>query len=312
MTKAFILGAGATRAVYPNCPLDNDFFDKLRSFCPDLEGRLSEELSKIMPEFRKAGLEKVLMTIESESSPTTKMHLREDIYKGIYRLIAEHTDSNIGFDQTFNNPKPTTYHKTLVSKCNDNDFFITLNYDLTLDMAVWADRADYNNKWSIIDYGFSEGDKLGSNLFVVNMDHKKSVYHLHGSLNWGIKKDGEMKAYRSAIPPLRSSSQLNPFIVLPGPKEYPTPIENIWNAAKRRLEGADELIVIGCSLNPGDRKLLELIGEWLIGHFGAKKKVVYLKQNKGDKWYYNEMLGEDTLFFDKGFNLEAIEFIFNE
>lgn len=306
MVRAFILGAGATRADYPNAPLDADFFQKLRSFRGDLEGALEEELSELRPDYREGGLEKILMEIETFSD-SRQRYLRENIYKGMYSLIAQNTDSDSGFDNTFNNQKKTTSHKILVSKCSDSDFFITLNYDLSLDMAVWEDRASYTARHSYIDYGFLGIQNVGK--LLVTEERRKSVYHLHGSLNWSIREDNEIVVHPKAMPPLQSSSQLNPFIVPPGPKEYPPLIEHIWDTAKQRLKKADELIVVGCSLNPADEKLLELIKEWRTKHPKAKTRVIHLDPSLEER--YRGTLGRETVFFDKGFGLDAIDFIFD-
>jgi len=326
MTRAFIFGAGATRAEEASCPLDTDFFKMLARYHKFLANKLFEELSEDMPEFSKAetleiSLEDVLTRIESFSSARCK-HLQELIYKGIYLLLAGSTKSNEGFELTFRNLSPTTYHKTLVSECNTNDFFITLNYDLTLDMAVWEDRADYNNRASFVDYGFLEQQQIKEDfgeLFVTGKQ-EKSIYHLHGSLNWGRRKNDKITVYPRAMPPLRSGSHLNPFIIPPGRKEYPQPIKDIWNTAEERLKEADELIIVGCSLNRADEELLKLVKGWVEQHPDGVKKVISKTPretgvNGTGKMlddYYRDLLGEDTLIFEEGFGLDAIEFIFKE
>lgn len=340
MVKAFILGAGATCADFPNAPLDSNFFKLMNSRRPELDSKFG----KIIPKYIEKGWEEVFNSLLTLGHAKER-YVRSAIYKAIYTLIAEETGSNMGVEILSKQShlyKPTLHH-TLVNMCNDSDFFITLNYDLVLDMAVWENNLYLNRKATKVDYGIElspnarehmaktrvsvESPDYMATTIVKEYDRivvytscdKKSIYHLHGSLNWAIGPN-RIIVYDHALTPFYTSAGISPLIIPPGLKEYPPLIKDIWNTAKERLQKADELIIIGCSLNPDDTELLNLITNWVEKHPDGVKKVVSKdpktisvpqKEMMLDD-YYRSFLGKDTQIYENGFDLDSIDWIFSK
>ncbi|MFH1836108.1 MAG: hypothetical protein ABH851_07970, partial [Methanobacteriota archaeon] len=61
MVKAFILGAGATRADFGNAPLDSDFFTIMKARRPELDGKMKE----VIHHYVENGLEDVFNSLPS-------------------------------------------------------------------------------------------------------------------------------------------------------------------------------------------------------------------------------------------------------
>ena len=81
---------------------------------------------------------------------------------------------------------------------------------------------------------------------------------------------------------------------------------------------ADELIIIGCSLNPDDEKLIEMISKFVKLKSPKKVKIISSSDNKSENNYYN-LIGEGFKLHNHGFKLintygydGAIDFIFRE
>ena len=67
MVRAFLIGAGATRAQYPQAPLNSDFFVMLNEIYPDVYNRINSNLPS---HIKDIGLSKLsigqIMSLSSE------------------------------------------------------------------------------------------------------------------------------------------------------------------------------------------------------------------------------------------------------
>ena len=150
------------------------------------------------------------------------------------------------------------------------------------------------------------------------------MYHLHGSLNWKILEGTDkINVELGAIRPTFNRSGTNICLVPPGIKELPIVLKHIWGVAKHRLLHSDELVIIGCSLNPLDTELIDLIKEFINKKSPSNKKVIKVidkSSNSGSANNYQKLMGDRFAFYPHGFNINgpdaktkgALEFIFSE
>ncbi len=319
MTKAFLIGAGATRAEYPDAPLTSDFFKLLEIH----DHRLYRAIEQIilphlnLDALRDSNIEDV-MKLAEEFSPSVKNSFLREVYLAIYELLAENTGSTEASVLSALNKTsrlPGTLFHTLVNdhRLNEQDFFMTLNYDLYLDKEILRMQGT-------IDYGITGDIEHGSRL---NLDyhHKRySVYHLHGALNWQRISDNHIAISIGAITPSYVRTGPNLYLVPPGKKEMFPILKRIWNTAEERIPNIDELIIIGSSLNPQDQELIRLI-KYFIKCKGIEKiKIIdYFTHDPNLSDKYTTTLGRGYKLYPYGFYLNnprgypgAIEFIFSE
>ena len=118
-----------------------------------------------------------------------------------------------------------------------------------------------------------------------------------------------------AIPPRYMRTGSNLCIVPPGKKQLYPILKHVWEKATSRLMQADELIIIGCSLNPSDANLMDLIKAFINIRGIENIKLIY----KGDRQMYRDRFNiADDQLYNYGFhlhnpnpnNIGAIEFIF--
>ncbi len=321
MSKAFLIGAGATRAQY-HAPLSDDFFKLLYTSNRDL----FDGIARFIGPYEKNKLFDLnvesLMIRSFDFPKPVRVSLTDSLYTAIYEVLAERTERTteqmIGY-LGGRLRKPTTLFKTLLfdDRLQETDCFLTLNYDLYLDRKMLATHKTINY-----------GDE--NTIFVAHESARKtislsskwhfSVYHLHGSLNWENLSNG-IAVHAGAIPPRNTRNGCNVCLTPPGMKELSRPLRSIWEVAERRLLDAHELIIIGCSLNPQDKELATLVKIFVARKGADKVKIIYLQDlsNSSLTVHYSQIIGKESKRYPYGFNLNgprneqgAIEFIFDE
>lgn len=250
-----------------------------------------------------------------------KTLLFENIYKSIFELLSESTESNINLMESYIDgryQRPQTLFKTLLNdpRLNKNDFFITLNYDLYIDREVYA----FQNK---INYGIPKKFINQSNMRITR-DTNFSIYHLHGSLNWENISNNIINIRIGAVLPKQNEHGPNICLIPPGKKELNPILKLVWNTCEKRLLKADELILIGCSLNKDDTELINLLSNYIENNKSETIKNIYLDPKNDPATsrrlsvYYKKILGGGIKEYPYGFTLteprhksNAIEFIFS-
>lgn len=320
MTRAFLIGAGATRAQYDKAPLSSDFFEKLSENDSDFFNSIKTNIYQFIREdLRKLNIEDVL--IKAEGFPQSiENNLYYHIFTAIYKLLAEPTKSDMQYMENYisgnTTDSPTIWGDILMdNRLSEDDFFLSLNYDLFLDREIIA-----KNKH--IDYGLGEYSlSFRDEKIRVYNSQIFSVYHLHGALNWEIKGK-KIQVRKGAINPSFVRSGPNICIVPPGRKDIHPLLKDVWDISEKRLKNADEIIIIGCSLNIEDKQLLELIRS----NIKNKKIKIISKSEVGGmnpeniNFNYKKILDVDFQLHPYGFKLTgperepnngAVEFIFS-
>ena len=317
MARAFLIGAGATKAQYNEAPLSSNFFEILS----DKNKQLFDEIASTMKQYidKKLSLCNVedLVVLAYDIPVSYQTSFLNCIYKAIYELLAKSTKSNIEYMKEYIYPstvEPSTLFYTLLNdnRLNEEDFFMTLNYDLYLDREILSIKRE-------IDYGLNSEYIESMKDIQVVASNKFSLYHLHGVLNWEMMGD-KVKIHLGAKLPryIRSNSDL--CIVPPGKKELFPVLLSIWSKSKERLSQADELIIIGTSLNPKDTELIELIKGFIDKNGIDRVKIIY-KYSSDEIIEYDKILGVKVKnLYPHGFFLNdpsgkyigTIEYIFTQ
>lgn len=331
MTRAFLIGAGATRAQYQTSPLTHDFFNLLKIYRGDLYNSIVNTIKPYLPNRYGSNEKKSLngLNVEyvmdsSEKFPiSNKKSFLITLYLAIYELLAKPTESTkediksaINGDIT----KAPTLFKTLINdeRLSNEDFFMTLNYDLYLDREILSTQGK-------IDYGIKkEFLHLQSLPLNVSKNPSFSVYHLHGSLNWEFENSKQINVSYGAIRPKHSRLGSSLCLVPPGEKKFPSILKSIWETAEERLLASDELIIIGCSLNPHDTVLITLIKKFIDKKGISNVKIIFKPDPKGGfpiSKKYDKVIGKGHKDYMHGFVINApsplnekgaIEFIFDK
>lgn len=318
MVKSFLIGAGATRAQYSNAPLNSDFFKQLniqdhhryKAIESTIKPHINDSLENL-------DIEQV-MTLSYEFPISVKTAFFESIYQAIYELLVNSTNSDESYIQSAHRGQIRT-HPTLFKvllndpRLNKEDFFMTLNYDLYLDREVLAVNG-------FVDYGITkEMMHTATNMPLNFVYHDFSVYHLHGSLNWELVNENTLIIRMGAVGPTYKRTGSNLYLVPPGKKELYPILKSIWTIAKTRLLDADELIIIGCSLNPNDVDLIDLIKEFIKAKGIDKVKIIgSVAHDPTCDLKFTQVIGHGFKLHPHGFNISgahgykgSIEFIFS-
>ena len=319
MVRAFLIGAGATRAQYDTAPLNSDFFMKLDSSLPHIYNKITKDIKKYIGEIplSTTNIEKVMQL--SDSFPSSiKNSFMQLIHVSIYELIADSTNSTSSAISDALNEKsrqiPTLFNTLLNdTRLNDEDFFLTLNYDLYLDIEVLSHK-------KFIDYGIRK-ERVTKSHIPLNFDMRElSIYHLHGALNWYLveNRKEELIAIRDyPIAPSWRRGIPNICLLPPGKKDLNPILNEVWQVSETRLKMADELIIIGCSLNQDDLELNDLIGKFVKIKGASKVKIICNENDHVSIENYNKTIGTGYKIHPYGFNLvevngqNSIEFIFS-
>ncbi len=314
MARAFLIGAGATRAQYPEAPLSDDFFKKLADVNRNLYKFMNDNLAAyIKPPLLDHNVEKVM--IQAETFPTSiRTAFLEGLYEALFQLLARPTKSDENSMQAYLNGterRNQTLFKALLLRpeLTTEDFFMTLNYDLCLDQEIIKLK-------KALDYGLEEAGafegQLGRGNIHVSAGESYSIYHLHGSLNWDEWSENKVRTRLGALPPDFGEKGTSLCLMPPGQKEFNPIFRSLWYVVEQRLARAEELIIIGCSLNPDDAEVMSLVSQFIDRKGTESIKLVYLDEYEGKPALsHQSIIGDPQQHFKYGFNLEAIEFIFS-
>jgi hypothetical protein len=266
MTKAIILGAGASRGVsyaqqmpMPS-PLDGDFFDLLqrldqkKKFGPAAafvieqclerpEERLWQSMEKLFYSlYLRATMEDVMV---DQPTDTKRSLVVRNFTRALEALLRE-----------AHGTESCLFHKELVMGASSQDAIITFNYDLVVERAIGtiSPKLPALGGWL---YGF-EARPQGS-------ERVPTVLKLHGSSNWRRRAnvfEVRQKSWHEFedTPGYRAHTSKEAPIILPfwDKRIEEDPWLPIWRSAAAVLKRCTRLTVWGYSLPPTDFKSREL------------------------------------------------------
>lgn len=184
------------------------------------------------------------------------------------------------------------------------DTILSFNWDLLHESALW--RA---GKWHFADgYGFQCRDAPDSTHSPVK------ILKLHGSVNWAQESDMDIAAEienkrdffegaaddRNTFLKRRGAWNMGRQLIVPSYIKDPSAnrlLVRIWNQAEAALRQADEIIVIGFSLNKADSAARRLFATALDGRSPTPRLVVVSpEQPEWDMFcYYNLQIKQERI-----------------
>ncbi len=269
-----ILGAGATRgasfiedtanpSVYP--PLDSDFFTQIQRLTQQQHRDIVEKLIRYtVLEFGNGfslTMEEFFTQIEVLPEIYSKLAIsRGKPTQGPKRAAAWFKKALMGvLAESLANPANhrlhyCSHHMGLVRLLNADDTIISFNYDCLLEQSLKDNRYDYWNP----EYSYCVDLPVNGDTEFwqcpVGRGHTRrrkwlSILKMHGSLNWRISGDGILltakpywdKGELAIVPPRWRKDVLDDPLYKP-----------IWKSARRGLEEAKCLVIIGYSLPATD------------------------------------------------------------
>jgi len=310
MVRCFLFGAGASKACDSNIPIMTDFLRLAEDY------EFKEKYHHILALFNKHNVpydkynfnfEKIIDDInKSEINSTTKSDLIYTLKLCLCDLI--YNPSKIRMSSSIQTPYDKLMQKLNIID-NKDDFFITLNYDLLLDSAIWKKNQIINSTVSQyrIDYGIGfdfessyngfGGPHIGeenSRNIIIRKSVPFTLYKLHGSFNWLHANNDKSKIHCQNKNYTDNTSDLFVLITPTIQKEITkinSQLKELYDNLKTRLltTKIDEFIIIGCSLSRDDTYLLDLIKIAKNINPQLKLKVVYFHKT-------NTEITPDTVF----------------
>ncbi|MDX9858463.1 MAG: hypothetical protein RBT76_11780 [candidate division Zixibacteria bacterium] len=281
--STFIIGAGFTRSVFPDAPLNDGFVEALAS-C-----NANSVIAQLSEHYQEKNIE-ILMTKHFLDIITGKANL-ENNRRAEYEIANFCQRFRFTSDLSENTAWLTTFAKSAFSP---EDAIVTLNYDCFLEglldhLGVWDPKSGYGG----IVNPIVEKDAEGSSDI--------QILKVHGSENFTYKQmmdkpefgavtlefDGRVLprsasnqhfGSRSLLPGLGSHPDgARPYIILPGFVKISGPeINNTMLLALERAMGSRYLIVLGCGLRQEDTFLWLLLTAFLYRNRIVDRRIVIL------------------------------------
>lgn len=275
MSKVYILGAGASK--FANFPLGVELWDflinewKTKSHEDHINkagSRLDEAVNKIRQYDGEENdvikdLELVFSKLDLSSLTDAKTLISSAFKSQSSQLIGSiYGNTAIGCSGNNSITKIINQWERIVQK---GDTIITFNWDLLQEMIFFS-----KGKWHYRDgYGF---EVKGKNEFNPS---QILILKLHGSCNWAPYSSVDyLDIICPHFPEFSSSSKvpgntsdygqaiINPSY-LKNPHDIPV-LRELWPQAKKKIEEADEIFIIGYSLPQADKHAKDLFSKALL------------------------------------------------
>lgn len=286
--NVFIIGAGFTKAVFPNAPLNGELLDALalkdsHSAARELLGRYQTKdieiaLTKLDTDLAQAGA--------GNNADLQNLRKRIEAELGKYFGISEQLGDNAPCQFSVSNNLFTNMHwlaRFVGDAIRPEDVAISLNYDCVLEGAL-----DRCGKWSPNGgYGFPFDPPPGSDSFPKS---PVTVIKIHGSASFLSapyidKPDARHVGFyfveqffpRSAENKHYGLANGQTYLIAPSYVKVPAvEISYLMIEALQATTKADNLVVIGCSLRPEDIFLTVLHTNFLHQPSGRDRKIIVI------------------------------------
>lgn len=308
MPRVFVLGAGASR--FAGYPLASELWPFVRDnsgghFAADRRRerivKLIEGIAKgwvIPTEFDRPNLEEIFTYLDLTAFGSDLIELAHGDWKTdreeLRGMISDAFQA-FQYDLETKLNSDCDIRRTLqawAGQLQAGDVIVTFNWDLLHERALWDAK-----KWHYADgYGFRckdapAGAKSGIKILKV-----------HGSVNWAQSNEGDCEPaieHKATFFPgakddhsmtyMKGAGQCNEgrYLVVPSfLKDLSSNrlMLSIWNQAMDAVAQADQLVIVGYSLNPADAPSRLLFGSGLLRNHGISR-VFYIRPDRGpDYW----------------------------
>jgi hypothetical protein len=266
----FLLGAGFTKSVFPNAPLNKDLLPLL------CEGIACATLKRYYKEQKTNDIEILLTHLDLEIlRPKRREQIAlQQVRKAIEQQLAKYFGQfRFGLRKkdvlgTEENSWLEPFSKELF---NEHDAIISLNYDCFLEglldhYEVWSP-----NGYAAIDTFFSKDLPENSKNILIYKIHGSENFVIAGAIDNTEKKGLSFEVNSSIYPQSGKNRSYSyggrdacPYIIAPSFVKIPhEDIERMMNEVLTKAALAKNLIIIGCGLRPEDSYLWFLITNFM-------------------------------------------------
>lgn len=312
MKEVFILGAGFSKAIYPEMPLLNELGKNLLR--REVWQPSNNEIEEL--EYRFGKDVELWLTFLSEEQPWLD-EIQNLKNRALFLQISRKIQKEILIKQTeFNNnikqSSPEWLEKLIEYWYSKQSIIISLNYDTLLENVAIAQKPGKITRSLLYPIKFPDimtRDGVG---MLSPGDYSEfqtfTICKLHGSLNWlySGRKDfyGETiylaDEAEKMIPDQNAAMLMDkiPLIIPPTANKTNSYFQNesiraIWNIAKQALEQADNIYVIGYSLPKTDLMMRLFLRDIVLKRLN-RTYVVNISDSVQLKKHFEEMLPTTT------------------
>lgn len=278
----FLIGAGFTKATFPQSPLNKDLLEAISNEC----GRM---LVKYKSKYKSDDIEKLLTQLDLEATEDDEIKSdRQKINAEISTYFSKYRFSELGTDT------PPWLETFSINILKQNDSIICLNYDCLLEGAL-----DYYGVWSPNE-GYARINNMLSDSIPVNPKNIR-IFKIHGSENFVessvIGKNPTQTAIgfniNSSIYPKSGADkhfgggakEPKPYIIAPSFVKIPhVDIAAMMLDLLKVAEVARNLVIIGCGMRPEDNFLWLVLTCFLNKFLELRKRLVIISPSAGEIW----------------------------
>ncbi len=288
-SNLFLLGAGFTKAVFPDAPLNKDLLPML------CKGSSRTTLKKYYREHKTDDIEILLTRLDLEIlRPNHKQTALQQVRKKIERQLAEYFVKFRFKKEIIAN---STWLKDFANLFQPNDAIISLNYDCLLEgvldyYEVWSPNGGYVN----VENPLLDSPTNANNIL---------IYKIHGSENfWEASpfgKNGPKKEQRciglvvnESIFPRSGQSRIfgygggqpevRQYIIAPSFVKFPLmEMANMVNKLIPVARNAKSLVIGGCGLRREDMSLWLILASFLNRRLQSTKKLIIIDPSQCDQ-----------------------------
>jgi len=280
VNNLLLIGAGFTKAVFPDAPLNEDL---LRVLC---KGASCNVLKKYRRKYKTDDIEILLTHLDLEIlQPKAKRQTAlQTVRKTIGQQLAEcFRQFRFGNQEIGNNNWLEPFAQKVF---HQNDVIVSLNYDCFLEGLL-----DQHEVWCpSTGYGAVKVDVPGASFNKQINPKNILIYKIHGSENFHTTslalKDINPRRISLVVnngkiyPKSGKSSNVGvvegkPYIIAPSFVKFFLPqIQLMMNEALQTAAQAKHFVVIGCSLRPEDNHLWLLLTNFIYNSKNVRKIIV--------------------------------------
>ena len=309
----YFLGAGATKAVAPDAPLNKDLVkNAIIDFVKSKEAQLLLDFIADLFHRKNPTIDNQIWNlldyiIQKGKSPTSKYNLEQiiDLRRCLLHLVIRE------FQKSLEVVEPRIYEMFINKIQNTHSAIISTNYDILIDSALSKMMSlNYGAKVRTrITGGFADAGGLqrpGAYESGIPLNQGKiPLFKIHGSLNWlycSKCDEVDITTDKGAVRTLSGdyycfnrncTNKYEALLITPTMfKNYENRfIKETWECAEKALIDADCLVFIGYALKDEDYQIRCLLMKALLNKTSGYSNIIVIERkpkNKTDELYLEE------------------------
>jgi hypothetical protein len=262
----FILGAGFTKAIHPDAPLNDGLVREVVGPEPN-----SSALGRAWAEYGETNIERLLTRFDLDLSSGHKIWTPGD---------REEIEAQLaGYVKRFRFAEDAVWFRSFLTVIQDNDVIVSLNYDCALEGLL-----DFHKAWSPRDGYHRISNPLDEEL--PENARNIRILKIHGSENFrifpfadrpdfvtiGVEINGDIFPRSGRSVRFGGGIDSRPYVIAPSfVKRQVFELQHLMLDAVRFAGEAQNLVIIGCSIRPEDSHLRLVLTNFLTGPWQQKR-----------------------------------------